>query len=69
MTHKQVKELHIKVAAYINRHPDETYLTMSTDLGISPQMLSNIALRSGIRRRSQNAAYTGTPDLLSKLER
>jgi hypothetical protein len=65
--HRELVELHARIAAYIQRHPDQTYVEMSRELGISIPTLSAIAIKHGITRG--NCRYQSDAALREKLER
>jgi uncharacterized protein YerC len=62
------KELHAKIAAYIQNHPELTYQQMKEKTGISVPTLSTIAIKHGIRRGKNTGRYKVNADLLKVLE-
>lgn len=68
MTRTEIEKVHRKIAEYIRRHPELTFSQMAKETGISLPMISLIAIRYGMRRRSAADRYSPTNELSKVLD-
>jgi DNA-binding MurR/RpiR family transcriptional regulator len=65
---KERAELHAKIAAYVQRHPEMTIVQIAGALGMSETTVGKAARAHGIARIPGRRPYAITPDMLAKLE-
>jgi DNA-binding MurR/RpiR family transcriptional regulator len=61
----EVNETHTLIAAYIRNHPDDSFQTIATRLGVATSTISRIARANGLSRTNN---ITINPEVLNKEE-
>jgi hypothetical protein len=67
MTHREIKELHLRIAQYVKDHPELTLTAIGEEFGLSLPMVSKIACDHGIRRAAKRGKPYDSATLLKRM--